>query len=372
MSLATDSCDSANMALADQTRSRLPRRPRVLPGLAVLRRGNHDVQVGTDTRHAVVVGGLTPALLGLLSSLKGELTVPELLDEVGTDESTREVALNLLVQLAEAGLLDHASPDDGAAVSSAARLSADATIWALRTGARRGHMSTARRQATVIVHGSGRLGVAISTLLAAAGVGWVHIVAEGEVLAEDTGTGYLDSDVGRSRQVAATEAVHRSVSGVRTMAPPPALRPDLVVLADTIVPCPSVVAPLQAEHTPHLVVRMREGTGVVGPLVLPGRTCCLHCVDLHRADLDPAWPAVAVQLVGRPQPADLAGAHMTAGFGAAQTMLALDWLLTGVGQPLLWNASIEVDAVRGTMVHRQWSPHPDCRCGAVAAEEVNV
>ena len=32
---------------------------------------------------------------------------------------------------------------------------------------------------------------------------------------------------------------------------------------------------------------------VVGPLVLPGRSTCLHCADLHRADADPHAAAVA-------------------------------------------------------------------------------
>lgn len=325
-----------------------------------------------DTRHAVVVGGLSKPLVDLLSTLDGLFTVDELLDRLGQDEQVRKAALDLLGQLAEAGLLDDASPEDGSGVGAPARLAADATLWALRTGDPRGRMSVAREQAAVVVHGSGRIGVAIAELLAAAGIGWVHVVAEGVVEGADTGTGYLDSDVGRPRRVAAVDALHRSVSGVRTASLPSTQRPDLVVLTDAVVPSPSVVAPLLAENTPHLVVRMREGTGVIGPLVLPGRTCCLHCVDLQRTDLDPSWPAVAIQLAGRPQAADLPGAHMTAGFGAAQALLALDWLLLGTGSPLLWNTSIEVDPIRGSLLSRSWSPHPDCHCGATEIEEANV
>ena len=40
------------------------------------------------------------------------------------------------------------------------------------------------------------------------------------------------------------------------------------------------------------------GQGLVGPLVVPGVTSCLTCADLHRADRDSAWPAVAMQLRG--------------------------------------------------------------------------
>jgi nicotinamidase-related amidase len=41
---------------------------------------------------------------------------------------------------------------------------------------------------------------------------------------------------------------------------------------------------------------VRDGTGLVGPLVIPGVTSCLRCADLHRSDRDAAWPALAAQL----------------------------------------------------------------------------
>jgi hypothetical protein len=88
--------------------------------------------------------------------------------------------------------------------------------------------------------------------------------------------------------------------------------------------------------------------------------------------MDPAWPALAVQLAGRPQPGELSCTHATAGLTAAQTLLALEWWLTGEGSPALWNATLEVDVYRGNVTSRTWSPHPDCRCGAASAEEASV
>ena len=43
-------------------------------------------------------------------------------------------------------------------------------------------------------------------------------------------------------------------------------------------------------------------SGPVGPLVLPGSTGCLRCLDLHRCDRDPDWPLVAAQLDHRRPP----------------------------------------------------------------------
>ena len=71
---------------------------------------------------------------------------------------------------------------------------------------------------------------------------------------------------------------------------------DLVVLSDYLVVDPRMLRDLRAEGVPHLPVRVRDGTGLVGPLVIPGVTSCLECADLHRKDRDPAWPALAAQL----------------------------------------------------------------------------
>lgn len=57
---------------------------------------------------------------------------------------------------------------------------------------------------------------------------------------------------------------------------------DLVVLADSLGADPRLLRDLHKTATPHLPVRVRDGAGLVGPLVVPGMTSCLRCADLHR------------------------------------------------------------------------------------------
>ena len=45
---------------------------------------------------------------------------------------------------------------------------------------------------------------------------------------------------------------------------------DLVVLSDYLVADPRMVRDLHSQGVPHLPVRVRNGTGLVGPLVVPG------------------------------------------------------------------------------------------------------
>ncbi|WP_312878459.1 TOMM precursor leader peptide-binding protein [Lentzea indica] len=140
---------------------------------------------------------------------------------------------------------------------------------------------------------------------------------------------------------------------------------DLTVLAATLVPDPNLVNALMASRTPHLAVRVREGVGIVGPLVLPGRTSCLNCADLHRADHDPAWPAIAAQLAGKPASTDVLFATGTAALAVAQILESLIYVRgRDLAPPPVLNATVELDLAAGVAERRSWYPHPDCQCSA--------
>ena len=66
-------------------------------------------------------------------------------------------------------------------------------------------------------------------------------------------------------------------------------------------PSPALVdAAARPRRRPPRRCACATASGVVGPLVYPGRTACLGCLDLHRAATStPRWPAVAAQLAGR-------------------------------------------------------------------------
>ena len=90
------------------------------------------------------------------------------------------------------------------------------------------------------------------------------------------------------------------------------------MLTDSLVADPRVVRDLHDAGVPHLPVRVRDGAGLVGPLVIPGVTSCLRCADLHRSDRDAAWPAVAAQLRDTVGTADRATVLATAALALNQ------------------------------------------------------
>jgi hypothetical protein len=154
----------------------------------------------------------------------------------------------------------------------------------------------------------------------------------------------------------------------RTHSGAPSEHTDLVVLSDFLVSDPRVVRDLQTARVAHLPVRVRDGTGLVGPLVLPGVTSCLGCADLHRSDRDAAWPAVAAQLRDTVGNADRATVLATAALALRQVDTVIravhggDDMTRAVEPPPTLDTTLEFDVGVGSIVARRWSRHPRCTC----------
>ncbi len=114
---------------------------------------------------------------------------------------------------------------------------------------------------------------------------------------------------------------------------------------------------------PHLAASASEAIGVVGPLVLPGRSACLRCLDLTRAERDPAWPLILAQLAGQsgadPLACDTVLATMVAAQAAAQALAFLD---LGAEAAAVTNGTLELVLPDWQWRRRTWQPHPQCGC----------
>jgi bacteriocin biosynthesis cyclodehydratase domain-containing protein len=142
---------------------------------------------------------------------------------------------------------------------------------------------------------------------------------------------------------------------------------DLVVLADSLMTDPHVVRKLHTAGLAHLPVRLRDGAGLVGPLVIPGVTSCLECANLHRSDRDAAWPAVASQLRNAVGSADRATVLATAALALNQVDRVIRAVRRGeavdaMEPPPTLDTTLEFDVNAGAIVARRWSRHPRCWC----------
>jgi hypothetical protein len=318
----------------------LPAAVRLPPQRSLLPIGPQARLIGLDPESALAVDDLPEPLARMLDELAGPVAPGALVERAVRRGGDAAQARSLLDRLAAAGAVVDAGHEQ--------------------------RMEQHRSASAVVVVGAGPLGVGVAAGLALAGVGAVHVEAAGPVLAADLGTGYVDRDRGRERAAAAAAAVRRVVPAAVTGPAPRRGIPDLVVLADAAVPEPARIDRLLSAGTAHLLAHLRDGAGVVGPLVLPGRTACLRCLELHRSDRDSAWPAVAAQLVGRVGRAAPACVAATAALATAQAVAALDGSAGGTAIPAVLDATLEFEPSGPRLIRRIWTPHVRCGCGAAA------
>ncbi|WP_405950448.1 TOMM precursor leader peptide-binding protein [Streptomyces prunicolor] len=357
--------------------------PMVKPALRRGWRDLHTVQFGMTPAHAMTLGPMDTATGSFLDLLNGTRGLP-LLREEGHRMDLPEGHVDQLVKgLTHAGLLDDAKGGGPAADALRAkkdvldRLRPDLASLSLITGEPGESMGrlAARRELRVQVRGAGRVGAALAALLSGAGVGEVDVRDGGHTEPWDVAPGGLPAEsVGERREEAARRAVRRAAPDrpPRRTSQAAAEESDpgfsLVILAprdDVAVhaPDPAAATGLIVSGTPHLYAGVVEGTGVVGPLVLPGETSCAGCLHHARTDRDPTWPRLVAQWrSGRqPQvrPCDLTLATTVAGLAAAHALAFLD------GQsPSSAGARWEV-SLPGLHWHARpvWA-HSACPCGA--------
>lgn len=301
----------------------------------VLRRGPDELQIGLDQEPSLILVGVNAGMERLLALLDGchhireiELTCLGL----GVDPSVLEWTLRTL--------------DDAQLLSQGGR-------QAFRTDA----VELIGKRVRLI--GAGTLGKAVAELIVGSGISVLNVIdndvrdgvlypAAGAVGTQAEG---LRSFLGESRVCRVSVANHWTK--------PEGVRPDLTIVASDTLECDRVLAEglLRADQ-PHLFLRTRAGGVVVGPLVLPGQTACLRCMDLTRRDADPAWPTLLPQLARTRMPTTEALSGWAGGVGAAQ---ALGFLKGAT--PETCGATIEISPADFVTRWRSWSMHPACGCG---------
>lgn len=307
-------------------------RPMLKPALVPMWRSDSALQLGLDPAHARVLEGFDAPTRAVLGLLDGTRELEQIRAQAAAAGVTRTTVDTLVRVLRRCGLLDDASLDAGPLreldPEARDRLEPElAALSLLRPGPGEALAALGRR-------GRARLAVTGPTTLTDRIVGLLH---EGGV-----------REVGVYASLA--ELAPRTV-GRRA--------PDFVVLATVGVLDLEAFAVLDHLALPHLAVSVRELTGIVGPLVLPGQTSCLHCQELHRADRDPSWPSLALQFhqvtAGQRCPAALAA--MVAATATVQTLAYLDG-----DQPPTIEGSLEVALPDWQLRRRSWRRHPECPC----------
>jgi len=130
---------------------------------------------------------------------------------------------------------------------------------------------------------------------------------------------------------------------------------DVVIVVSHFVVSPIDIQPWLGRDITHCAIVFGEASVRVGPLVLPGHSACIRCVELTHVDNDSTWSAVAPQVWRRSAAAD-------------SPALAVHAAAESLGMfPMGGGYSVRID---GLTFRRAVSPHgfhPECGCQSLAA-----
>lgn len=306
------------------------------PDLAIVQRNDTTIQIGTEPHRRVLIADAPAQAASVLAHLAEAERLSDAIAQLGGD--TREWR-RVFRRLAAAHLLE----PRGTGAIFPPHLTGEWMTLIHRVGRREADRILATRaDATVVVEGDGIVADMVGGLLDAAGIGRVHQWA------------------GPDRASSADPAAHAGFAGqvargVRYHRPASQLRPDMTVLAGAQPATAGRLAELVSAVLPHLPVHVTSARAVVGPLVLPGRSACVNCIDRHRRDADPEWSAVTAALPLRPS---ALLAHSAATLAAAQVLDFVD----AVRQPTGIGATIEQSAGSIHPQRRRWPMHAACGC----------
>ena len=335
----------------------LPVRPLLKPALRQVWRDAGTLQLGIEPRRAVVLEGLGPPDSGLLDLLDGTRDVTTVFTDASALGCPPERAARVIELLAAADALDDTPPGDP-------RLAPDLlSLSLLHPGpGAAARVLARRRRARVAVAGAGRVGASAVTLLAAAGIGRLHVDDDAAVRPADLSPAGI-RELGAGTRATAVTAPLRRTSAALAVVTGPAADADVTVVAPAASsPAPEVLAAVRTR--PHLLVTVRETTASVGPFVLPGVTPCLRCLHLARSDRDPGWGAMTAQLAGNTravEACDVVLATLAAALAVTQVLGYVD----SAAPPASTRAGVlEMDLADGRLRRRTVAAHPSCACGA--------
>lgn len=309
---------------------------RLINGSVMLLRSGGQAQFGTGGRNSFLVKGLSPVHIAILKWLFEKQSWYNSHLERRFPENKQEIK-DILHILKDGGLAAKHQVPDGDCACAYHLYGSDSAI-------------KSREQALVGVSGLGPLGITLTRKLVACGIHSLILRDQSKVKTRDLCV-YKDDYLGAMRQDVAP-----LVLGVNKQLPNKAVTIEVAI--SSYLTNPAWAKACINRGIPHLPIIKRETEIEVGPLFIPGTTCCLHCQHLAKRDADPEWPQIAAQLAcAAPVMADTALSEYASAFAVREILNYLSGLpLSLTGASWVFNLADPLPQLR------QWQPHPQCGC----------
>jgi bacteriocin biosynthesis cyclodehydratase domain-containing protein len=300
-------------------------------------RTDSSVEIGYPPGECIVTGAQRDEVAWLLS-LRGDRTLDDAITDGITHGLSRDRVRHLLSIGVQTGLIDDAGaiPRTLRDAPAAVRDGLESDMATMRvmhgSGVHTRELIDRRRCSEVSVRGEGLVADSVALALTSSGVG--NVVHAGSPHSSS-----------RRHRRAALERVCQ-------------------VLCDAPHPDGAFDPEAMALDLPHITVTAYGAQAVIGPLVIPGRTSCLQCRDLHRSDADSAWPRLTAQWAyRRPRRPAVASAlaQMAGAWAATQVLALIDAGAQRVHAPTV-DGAIIVTLPQANVTREARPRHPLCGC----------
>lgn len=213
-----------------------------------------------------------------------------------------------------------------------------------------------------------RTGLIIAQGLAAAGLGHLISHDDNQVAASDLGpTGYPSQLLGRPRVDALRTMLAASPNKALVSTGKKLLEKQLQKMDCAVLISHQAIEPRRYAHwvsrdVPHISVGFDSEFATVSPMIIPGQTACLFCLENMRADNDSNWPVLASQLVASQKKFDDSASQLFAAGIVIQKILARLDKVSGFALAEENLTGYKLNLKSGEITEFVWPHNPACKC----------
>lgn len=331
------------------------------------------LQVGLG-ENKIELADLTLAQQRIVSSLySGILTgQEEIIDQsVGAEPGETASLVERLKPLLQKEVKPKFGPWQEIAFAEIARAGLDYNV--------NGEMVLAERwQSTVHIDQLDKAGILVAKALLASGVGKILSHDTGLVLKTDLGElGYPKLALGETRFKAAKQLLSEfSIPNVTdrivdlTFRPDPKTKVSLALTIGHLALNPRSYSRWLARDVAHLSIVFELKQAFVSPVVIPGVSACLNCLQEMKVDEAENWPVIATQLLGLPRVRDDAAALLSACGLACRSILrrldeqaGFEYVRDNLHEAL---QGYRIDYETGNIQRLRYEKHSLCSCQEIS------
>ncbi|MEO0060825.1 MAG: hypothetical protein RL343_443 [Actinomycetota bacterium] len=342
---------------------------RINPNHQALWRNPFEMQLGLG-QSQVVLKKLTPAQERLIAALYrgiADQQLPAITKELGLSKADSDSVLEQVgpIMLAENPKLKskvELTPDFVA--GAFAEIIRASLVHAVDGEA----VLIGRAGRSIHIEDISRTGLAIAQGLAAAGVGHLISHDEQQVQRADLGpTAYPSQLLGRPRIDALRTMLAASPNKAVVSTGKKILEKQLQKIDCAVLIVQQAIEPRRYSHwanrdVPHIAVSFDTEFASISPMIIPGQTACLFCLENMRTNQDSNWPVLASQLIGSQKKFDDSASQLFAAGVTIQKILARIDKVAGFELSEENLSGYRMNLKTGEIAEFVWPKHKACGC----------